>query len=185
MRGFCGIGVFNPKHEVNIGTLFRSAVCFGANYLFTVGRRYKRQSSDTPDSLGHLPCFNHVCFEDLLKSLPARTRLVLVENSPEAIPIERFTHPPQAVYLLGAEDHGLPPRILQHKGALTVKINTKYCLNVSVAGSIILFDRQQKCGSPFLSEPAIANYKPSPGPNKLPLASKNVVMPAGPLLTSS
>lgn len=41
-----GIGVYHPKHEINIGTLIRSAYIFGANYVFTVGRRYKRQSSE-------------------------------------------------------------------------------------------------------------------------------------------
>lgn len=46
-RGYCGIGIFHPKFEVNQGTLWRTALAFHANFMFTVGHRFRWQSSDT------------------------------------------------------------------------------------------------------------------------------------------
>ena len=46
------------------------------------------------------------------------------------------------VYLLGAEDHGIPEEFMQ--GHQKVFIDTSLCLNVAVAGSIIIYDRQTK-----------------------------------------
>jgi tRNA(Leu) C34 or U34 (ribose-2'-O)-methylase TrmL len=41
------IGIYHPKTRNNVGTLWRSAYQLGASGLFTIGRRYERQSSDT------------------------------------------------------------------------------------------------------------------------------------------
>jgi hypothetical protein len=46
-RGFFAVGVDQPKCEINIGTLWRTAHILGAAYLFTIGKRYRRQPSDT------------------------------------------------------------------------------------------------------------------------------------------
>jgi len=46
-RGFFGIGIQNIKTESNIGTLWRSANILGADFIYTIGKRYKKQSSDT------------------------------------------------------------------------------------------------------------------------------------------
>ena len=36
-RGFYAIGVYKPKKEVNIGTLWRTANILGASLIFTAG----------------------------------------------------------------------------------------------------------------------------------------------------
>lgn len=46
-RGYFGIGIYNPKTETNMGTLWRSAYNFGADFIFTIGMRYKKMGSDT------------------------------------------------------------------------------------------------------------------------------------------
>jgi tRNA G18 (ribose-2'-O)-methylase SpoU len=54
MSGYFEIGINNGKTEHNIGTLWRSAYQLGANSIFTIGRRYNKQSSDTynvPDQI--------------------------------------------------------------------------------------------------------------------------------------
>lgn len=45
--------MFHAKKEVNLGTLMRSAFNFGAAYVFTVGRRYSEQASDTVRAVRH------------------------------------------------------------------------------------------------------------------------------------
>jgi tRNA (guanosine-2'-O-)-methyltransferase len=47
------------------------------------------------------------------------------------------------VYLLGAEDHGLSKKAIE-KAQQLVKFDTPLSLNVSVAGSIVMYDRNSK-----------------------------------------
>ena len=142
-RGFFAIGVYHPKHEVNIGGLFRSADLYDAAFIFTVGRRYtSRQASDTPNARLHTPLFHFDSVDDLRAHLPYSAPLVGVELDPRAQMLGEFAHPDRAVYLLGAEDHGLPLNVLDQCHAV-VQIPTPkpQSMNVATAGALILHDR--------------------------------------------
>lgn len=69
--------------------------------------------------------------------------LVGVELTGEARPLEKFKHPRRCVYLLGAEDHGLSNAAIE-KAHYLVKFRSTLSLNVSVAGSIVMYDRGLK-----------------------------------------
>src|SRR5690606_32560529 len=58
MRGWFGIGIESPKREFNTGTLYRSAYCLGAHYIFTIGRRYHHTLGDTTKSWRNIPAFS-------------------------------------------------------------------------------------------------------------------------------
>lgn len=123
-----------------MGTLWRSAFQLGAQGIFTIGRRYKRQASDTTNAMLQIPLRNYETFDEFLKSRPDQSSLVGVEFGGR--PIENFVHPNQAIYLLGAEDDGLPEEILskcRHVISLS-SVNT-LSYNVSVAGSIVMYHR--------------------------------------------
>jgi tRNA G18 (ribose-2'-O)-methylase SpoU len=143
MRGYCAIGIENCKDEKNIGTLFRTAYIFGANYIFTINKRYTGQCSDTPKSWRHMPLFNYPTFEDFYNHMPYDCRLVGVELDDRAEWLKSFVHPERCIYLLGAEDHGLTKKALS-KCHYLIKIPGSISLNVSVAGSIVLYDRISK-----------------------------------------
>lgn len=143
MRGYFGIGIENAKTEFNVGTLWRTAQSLGASYIFTVGRRYSRQASDTTDASKHIPLYHFASFDAFYAHIPYNCMLVGIEITPLARPIDYFTHPERAVYLLGAEDHGLSKRAMSKCHAI-VTIPGKYCLNVAVAGSIVMYDRLSK-----------------------------------------
>lgn len=143
-RGFFGIGVYHTKYHQNIGTLLRSANCFGADFVFTIGRRYKQQSSDTMSTWRHIPLYEYQTIEDLIKHLPFSTRLVGVELHPKAHSLTNFVHFERSCYLLGAEDHGIPEAELAKCHYVVSIPGASRCLNVSVAGSIIMFDRITK-----------------------------------------
>jgi len=70
MRGYFGIGIENTKTYQNIGTLYRSAIIFGANYIFTIGKRYKKQSSDTTKAFRHIPLYHFRTLNELYEYLP-------------------------------------------------------------------------------------------------------------------
>lgn len=141
MRGYFGIGIYHTKTETNVGTLIRSAHSFGANFVFTIGRRYEKQGSSLNQEK-HIPVFHFRSEVEWRAVMPSNCRLVSIEINEEAVPIENFKHPEMAVYLLGAEDHGLPDRIL--RGSYIVQLPGRRCLNVSTAGSIVMFDRLMK-----------------------------------------
>ena len=143
MRGYFGIGIENMKTGSNLGTLWRSASILGAAFIFVIGRRYSHQCSDTVKAWKHIPLYHYDTFSEFHKSLPKACRLVGLELLPESIPVTLFTHPERCIYLLGAEDNGLSSEAID-KCHHTVRLPGVYCLNVSVAGSIIMYDRLSK-----------------------------------------
>ena len=143
MRGYFGIGIYHTKTEINVGTLWRSAHNFGAAFIFTIGRRYKKQASDTTKAWRAIPLYHYTTFEDFKSNIPLEARIVAVEQAPGAIALDGFAHHERCIYLLGAEDHGIPDAILKQASSI-VYIDTPMCLNVAVAGSIVMYDRTTK-----------------------------------------
>lgn len=150
-RGFYAIGIEYSKLEVNIGTLFRSATAFGAAYVFTVGRRYKRQASDTVAASRHMPLFHFQTVDDLIEGLPYNCPLIGVELDERAVALDKFCHPAAACYILGAEDHGLTKRTRERCHRL-VQLPGLYCLNVATTGSIVMYDRITRGSTRALSQ---------------------------------
>ncbi|MBW2963051.1 RNA methyltransferase [Mesonia aestuariivivens] len=142
-QGYFGIGIQNGKTPENLGVLWRSAQNFGASFIFTIGNRYQKQASDTHKAVGALPYFHYDNFENFYEHLPKSALLIGVELTQEAQWLEEFEHPRRCVYLLGAEDHGLSKEAIAKSHKL-IKFNTPLSLNVSVAGSIVMYDRGLK-----------------------------------------
>ena len=142
-QGFFGIGIQNGKTPENLGVLWRSAQNMGASFIFTIGNRYAKQACDTHKAIGAMPYFHYETFENFFNNLPKGAMLVGVELDEKAEQLETFGHPRRCVYLLGAEDHGLS-KIAIEKSHYLVKFKSELSLNVSVAGSIIMYDRQVK-----------------------------------------
>jgi tRNA G18 (ribose-2'-O)-methylase SpoU len=63
--------------------------------------------------------------------------------SENATEISEFQHPKRGIYLLGAEDHGLPPKAIE-ACHYVVNLKGNHSLNVAVAGSIVAYDRITK-----------------------------------------
>lgn len=143
MRGYFGIGIFHGKTAENIGTLWRSANIFGADFIFTIGKRYAGQCTDTMATPKRVPLFHYKDWDDFFSHTPYNCPVVAVELDDRSIPIKNYVHPERCIYLLGAEDHGLPPEVLD-KCQAVVQLPGDYCLNVSTAGSIVMYDRINK-----------------------------------------
>ena len=141
--GYFGIGIYHGKTKTNIGTLWRSAAILGADFIFTIGRRYKTQASDTMKTPRHIPLYNYADYNDFFRHIPYDCPVVAVELADNSVPLERYVHPKRCIYLLGAEDHGLPENILT-RCRDTVQLIGDYCMNVATAGSIVMYDRAVK-----------------------------------------
>jgi len=145
-RGYCGIGIYGAKNSINMGTLWRSAMIFDAAFIFTIGQRYKRQPSDTYKTPNHVPLYTWQSFDDFYRFLPYDARIVGVELADDAVDIKNYKHPQRAVYVLGAEDVGLPKSIIDRCHDV-VRLPGSRSLNVATAGSIVLYDRLQRHGA--------------------------------------
>lgn len=137
---FYGIGIMHGTNPVNIGTLWRSAYVMGASFIFTVAKRYKKQSADVVVTPKRIPLFHYEDFEDLKRHLPHGAPLIGVELDERAQWLNDFQHPMRAVYLLGSETNGLSEQVIAACHHV-VKLPGHFSLNVSVAGSIVMHHR--------------------------------------------
>ena len=146
-EGFFGIGVHNSKSVENVGTLWRSAFMLGASYLFTIGGRNAwEKTADTYKSWRRVPAFRYDDWAAFCASAPFSTEWVAVEQG--GTPLEQFRHPERALYVLGAEDAGLPAAVVRacaHCVSLDGVRAASY--NVAVAGTLVMYDRMQKRGA--------------------------------------
>lgn len=135
------IGIEKPKHKENLGTLWRSAYQMGASGIFTIGKPYEPQNSDTYKTWKEIPCYFYESVEYF--AIPRDFILVGIEQG--GCELNKFQHPKRAVYLLGNEGHGLTnvAKDLCHQIVSLPSIrNNSY--NVSVAGSLVMYDRMVK-----------------------------------------
>ena len=140
-RGYFGVAVYHPKHTANIGSLWRTAHIMGAAFFATIGKRYRHQPTDTYKSIRHTPLFEYESWDLFKTGSPRDCQIIGVELAPQAMDLASFTHPHRAVYVLGAEDYGLPPAVLSDCNHV-VRMRGEASLNVAVAGSIVLYHRE-------------------------------------------
>ncbi|MCV6630225.1 MAG: RNA methyltransferase [Flavobacteriaceae bacterium] len=137
---YFGIGILHGKTPENLGVLWRTAQNMGASFIYTIGKRYANQACDTHKAVKAIPYFHYEDFADFFKHLPKGAVIVGIEQDQKSVPLETFAHPKRCVYLLGAEDHGLTKEAIE-KAHFLVEFQSEKSLNVAVAGSIVLYDR--------------------------------------------
>lgn len=142
-HGYYGIGIEHAKTEYNYWSLFRTAQILDADFMFIIGSRFKVHSADTMKSYKHISVFSYTDFEDFNNHRPFDCKLVGVEMTDYAVEVSKYIHPKRAIYLLGAEDNGLTKIALKNCQDV-IKLHGENSMNVSAAGSIILYDRISK-----------------------------------------
>ncbi len=145
-RGYFSVGVEGISKSFNLGNLMRTAHAFGASSFFTINDSVLMsdvRGTDTSDSSLHLPFYRYPGVADLV--LPRDCVLVGVELLEEAVNLPSFRHPLRAAYVLGPEMGSLSPELIQ-RCAHTVKIPAKFCVNVGVAGALVMYDRMVSLG---------------------------------------
>ena len=141
MRGFFGIGVESISKPHNVGALMRTAHAFGASFVFAVAPSVDLTAfnqTDTSRTADHVPLYEFDSIGGMV--LPSGCRLVGVELMDDAIDLPSFRHPDRAAYILGPEAGSLSPEAVA-RCEFVVKIPTKFCVNVSVAGALMMYDR--------------------------------------------
>ena len=139
-RGYFAIGAERTSKALNLGNLMRSAHAFGASFTFTIGATYQalEARADTSKGQRYLPHYDWAGVDAI--ALPKGCKLVGVELVEEAVPLPSFCHPLRAAYVLGPERGSLSQALLE-RCDFTVKIPTTFCINVAMAGAIVMYDR--------------------------------------------
>src|SRR6185369_288204 len=96
--------------------------------------------SDKTYASRHIPLYQ---YETVSEIQPKYAEIVCIELADNAQGLKTFRHPERAIYILGAEDYGLPQQLLDNHTVVQID-GAQYCLNVATAGSIVLYDRISK-----------------------------------------
>lgn len=141
------IALYDTKYPHNVGTVVRTASCYGFKQVWFSGKRVMLEVEKT----GRLPreermrgykdveIFHGDYFFNAFQGVTP----VAIELTPGAEWLDEFVHPENALYVFGPEDGGLPPMVLGlcHR---FVRIPTHHCLNLGMAVGTVLYDRHVK-----------------------------------------
>jgi tRNA G18 (ribose-2'-O)-methylase SpoU len=146
MRGYFAIGAERISKPMNMGALLRSAHAFGAKFFFTIAAhpRAFEAKSDTSRAAHHLPVYQWASADEM--TLPLQCKLVGVEFIEGATDLPAFRHPLHAAYVLGPELGVLSDGLLARCDHV-IKIPTAFCINVAMAGAIVMYDRMRCLGA--------------------------------------
>ncbi|HEX7657976.1 MAG TPA: RNA methyltransferase [Pseudonocardiaceae bacterium] len=134
------VAIENFQHDLNIGTVVRTANAFGARAVHIVGRRrWNRRGAMVTDRYQHV--LHHPDVADLAGY--ARTEglvVVGVDNTPGSVRLELTEIPRRCVLLFGQEGPGLTEEA-RAAAALTVSIaqfGSTRSVNAGVAAGIVM-----------------------------------------------
>ena len=147
------VAIENFGHDLNIGTVVRTANAFLAAEVHIVGRRrWNRRGAMVTDRYQHL---RHHPDVGALAAHAAREGLTLVavDNGPGAVPLETADLPERCVLLFGQEGPGLTPEA-RAAASTTVSITqfgSTRSINAGVAAGIAMHAWIRQHARPGLS----------------------------------
>jgi tRNA G18 (ribose-2'-O)-methylase SpoU len=134
------VAIENFGHDLNIGTVVRTANAFLASEVHIIGRRrWNRRGAMITDRYQHLR--HHADVAGLVAfAAGERLTVVAVENGPGAVPLETVELPTRSLLLFGQEGPGLTDEARQG-AAMTVSIaqfGSTRSINAGVAAGIAM-----------------------------------------------
>ena len=152
-RGYFAIGAERISKSLNLGNLLRSAHGFGASFTFTIGATYQalEARADTSKGAQHLPHYNWAKRRraGAAGGMPAgRGGAARRGHRPAELPPSL-----RAAYVLGPERGALSPELIARCDHV-VRIPTSFCVNLAMAGAIVMYDRVRSLGR-FAERPLV------------------------------
>lgn len=146
MRGYFAIGAEGISKPMNLGALMRTANAFGAAFVFSVKAEDRTKiayKSDTSRTFKNLPYYQWETHDEM--HFPKGLQMVGIELTETAVELPEFRHPRMAAYVLGPERGNLSDEMIARCDHV-IKIPTKFCINVSLAGALVMYDRVRTSG---------------------------------------
>lgn len=140
------VGFENVEHDLNVGSLVRTANAYNVAGVHVVGRRrWNRRGAMVTDRYLHV--HHHADVADLFDwASGAGLPVVAVDNVPGSVPIETHPLPRECVLLFGTESAGLSAAALE--GAAAVVHITQHgstrSLNLGAAAAIAMYAWAQR-----------------------------------------
>ncbi|WCM55560.1 TrmH family RNA methyltransferase [Microbacterium sp. EF45047] len=136
------VAIENWQHDMNIGSIVRSANAFLADTVHIIGRRrWNRRGAMVTDR------YQHVVHHEDVASFAAWARgegipIVAVDNVGEAVPVERADLPERCVLLFGQEGPGLSPEALAAASAHVeiTQYGSTRSINASAAAAVVMYE---------------------------------------------
>jgi tRNA G18 (ribose-2'-O)-methylase SpoU len=134
------VAIENWRHDLNIGTVVRTANAFLAREVIIVGnRRWNRRGAMVTDRYQHI---RHLAtIADLIDyASEAGYTIVAVDNLPGAVPLETSTLPVAALLLFGQEGTGLSAaaRAAAERVSSIAQYGSTRSINAGVAAGIAM-----------------------------------------------
>ncbi len=136
------VAIENWQHDLNIGSIVRSANAFGAQAVHIVGRRrWNKRGAMVTDR------YQHVEHHDEIAGLVAWARqhglpIVAVDNVAGSVPIPDAALPRQCVLLFGQEGPGLSPAALAAASAVVeiTQYGSTRSINAGAAAAVVMYE---------------------------------------------
>ncbi|MGQ4575509.1 TrmH family RNA methyltransferase [Dermabacteraceae bacterium P7006] len=134
------VAIENFEHDFNIGSVVRSANAFGVGHVHIVGRRrWNRRGAMVTDRYQHV--LHHPTSADLAAWAKENgKRIVAVDNTPGAIPIEHAELPRDCLMVFGQEGPGVSPETLAVAELVTgiSQFGSTRSINVGAAAAVAM-----------------------------------------------
>jgi tRNA G18 (ribose-2'-O)-methylase SpoU len=147
-RSALHVAIENIEHDLNIGSIVRTANAFNVGGVHIVGRRrWNRRGAMVTDAylpITHHPDVSHLAAWARDRALP----LLAVDVVPAAVPIEAYPMPEACVLIFGQEGPGVSPDGLACADAVLsiTQHGSTRSINVAAAAAIAMYAWQVRRG---------------------------------------
>lgn len=134
------VAIENWQHDLNIGSIVRSANAFAAESVHIIGRRrWNKRGAMVTDRYQHVLQHPGVAaFAEWAKE--AGLPIIGIDNIPGSVIIETFTFPRRCVLLFGQEGPGLSPEAIAASEAIVEisQFGSTRSINASAAAAVTM-----------------------------------------------
>lgn len=134
------VAIENWQHDLNIGSIVRTANAFAAQTVHIVGRRrWNKRGAMVTDRYQHV--VHHPTIDEFVKWCEsAGLAIIGVDNVDGSVPIESTSLPRDCVLLFGQEGPGLSPEAIAASSMVVeiTQFGSTRSLNASAAAAIVM-----------------------------------------------
>ena len=134
------VAIENWQHDMNIGSIVRSANAFAADTVHIIGRRrWNKRGAMVTDRYQHV--IHHETVEAFTAWATAENLPILaIDNVPGCVKIETFALPERCVLLFGQEGPGLSPEAIAASEAVLeiTQFGSTRSINASAAAAVAM-----------------------------------------------
>ena len=134
------VAIENWQHDMNIGSIVRSANAFGADTVHIIGRkRWNKRGAMVTDRYQHV--LHHPDVAAFVEWAHAESLpIIAIDNLPGSVIMETFSFPERCVLLFGQEGPGLSPEAVAAGDALVEisQFGSTRSMNASAAAAVTM-----------------------------------------------